>query len=74
MQTLVFNTTTKTVKIYSGKMESSEILYQFNNITTVKKDSNFYEVIEKEENAEGGESRFPVARFPISNTNMIILR
>lgn len=74
MQTLVFNTTTKTVKIYSGKMEGSEILYQFNNVPTVKKDDNFYEVMEEIENEDGLKSRFPVARLPIANTNMIILR
>lgn len=74
MQTLVFNTTTKTVKIYSGKMEGSEILYQFNNVPTVKKDENFYEVMEEIENEDGLKSRFPVARLPIANTNMIILR
>jgi len=74
MQTLVFNTTTKTVKIYSGKMEGSEIMYQFMNIPTVKKDENFYEVMEEVENADGLKSRYPVARVPIANTNMIILR
>lgn len=74
MQTLVFNTTTKTVKIYSGKMEGSEILHQFNNVPTVKKDENFYEVMEEIENEDGLKSRFPVARLPIANTNMIILR
>jgi len=74
MQTLVFNTTTKTVKIYSGKMEASEILYQFQNVPTVKKDDNFYEVMEEIENTDGLKSRFPVGRFPISNTNMIISR
>ena len=74
MQTLVLNTTTKTVKIYSGKMEASEIMYQFINIPTVKKDENFYEVMEEIENVEGLKSRYPVARLPIANTNMIILR
>lgn len=74
MQTLVFNTTTKTVKIYSGKMQASEIMYEFMNVPTVKKDDNFYEVMEEIESEDGNKSRFPVARLPISNTNMIILR
>ena len=55
-------------------MEGSEILYQFNNVPTVKKDENFYEVMEEIENEDGLKSRFPVARLPIANTNMIILR
>lgn len=74
MQTLVFNTTTKSAALYSGQMEGSEILYRFSNVPTVKKDENYYEVVEEVENSEGGKSRFPTARFPISNTNMIILR
>jgi len=74
MQTLVFNTTTKLVKIYSGKMEGSEILYQFLNVPTVKKDENYYEVMEEIENSDGIKSRYPVGRFPIANTNMIITR
>ncbi len=74
MQTLVFNTTTKTVKLYSGKMEGSEILYQFTNVPTVKKDESYYEVMEETENQEGLKNRYPVARFPIANTNMLILK
>lgn len=74
MQTLVFNTTTKTAKLYSGKMEGSEIFYQFMNVPTVKKDENYYEVMEEIENEQGLKSRYPVARFPIANTNMIILK
>jgi len=74
MQTLLFNTTTKSVILYSGKMQGSEILYQFSNVPTVKKDDYFFEVMEEEESSDGIKSRFPVARFPISNTNMIITR
>jgi len=74
MQTLLFNTTTKSVTLYSGKMQGSEILYQFSNVPTVKKDENYYEVVEEIETADGMKSRFPVARFPIANTNMIINR
>lgn len=74
MQTLVFNTFTKTATLYSGKMEGSEIYYKFSNVPTVKKDDNFYEVMEETENSDGLKSRYPVARFPIANTNMIILK
>ena len=74
MQTLLFNTTTKSATLYSGKMEGSEILYTFQNVPTVKKDENYYEVVEEIETTDGLKSRFPVARFPIANTNMIITR
>lgn len=74
MQTLLFNTTTKSATLYSGKMEGSEILYTFQNVPTVKKDENYYEVVEEIETTDGMKSRFPVARFPIANTNMIITR
>lgn len=69
MQTLIFNTTTKTVKLYEGN-EKSEILYSFSNISTVKvgDDNGFYELIQKNDD----EKRYPVARFPIAATNMLI--
>jgi len=73
MQTLVFNTTIKTVKLYDGEAENSSIVYTFDNIPTVKaKEDGFYEVMQKDFNDEGKEVSIPVARFPISNTNMII--
>ena len=71
MQTLVFNTTTKTVKVYEGKQEQSEIIYQFTNVPTVKVLDGLYEVMQLD-NSTSEEKRVPVARFPISNTNMII--
>ena len=71
MQTLVFNTTTKTVKVYEGKQEQSEIIYQFTNVPTVKVLDSLYEVMQLD-NSTSEEKRVPVARFPISNTNMII--
>ena len=75
MQTLVFNTTTKSVKVYEGVAEESLMSYTFDNIPTVKvKDLTYYEVIQKEADDEGLESAFPIARFPIANTNMIIQR
>ena len=71
MQTLVFNTTTKTVKVYEGKQEQSDIMYQFTNVPTVKVLESLYEVMQLD-NSTSEEKRVPVARFPISNTNMII--
>ena len=45
MQTLVFNTATKTAKLYTGKSEDSEILYTFNDVPTVKIEDGFYQVM-----------------------------
>lgn len=78
MQTLVFNTSTKKVTLYEGAPEKSTILHVFNNIPTVKTMDNHYEVIQNYEqhDKESEESpvikKIPVARFPISNTNMLI--
>jgi hypothetical protein len=71
MQTLVFNTTTKSVKVYEGKEEQSDIMYQFTNVPTVKVSDRIYEVMQLDITTPE-EKRVPVARFPIANTNMII--
>jgi hypothetical protein len=68
MQTLLFNTTTKTVKLYEGKMTNSEILSTFDNVPTVKVLESHYEVMQKDE----FDRAFPILRVPISNTNMYI--
>ena len=70
MQTLVFNTSTKSAKLYEGN-ESSPILYTFENVPTVKFEEGFYQVMQMDSTSTE-EKRVPVARFPISNTNMII--
>jgi hypothetical protein len=45
----------------------------FINVPTVKiKPEGFYEVIQKEVNSDSSESNYPVARYPIANTNMLI--
>lgn len=69
MQTLLFNTTTKTIIVYDGKRNEGTILFSLSSIPTVKPiDSGYYEVYQNDENG----NRFPVLRLPISNTNMII--
>jgi len=70
MQTLVFNTKTKSVVIYEGE-QHSKILYTFLDVPTVKVLDAFYEVMVKV-STEEGEIRVPIGRFPISNTNMLI--
>lgn len=74
MQTLVFDTTLKTVKVYETDTES-KIIYLFNNIPTVKvkEEGQYYEVIQKGIDMMTSEERsLPIARFPIANTNMLI--
>lgn len=80
MQTLVFNTTTKSVKVTEDKPSDSKILYQFDNVPTVRVMELYYEVMEETINEEKSllndnpKTRVPVARFPISNTNMLIVK
>lgn len=72
MQTLVFNTSTKSVKVTEGKTSDSTILYEFDEVPTVRvAPEGYYEVVQS---VEGGDSRVPVARFPIANTNMRIIK
>lgn len=68
MQTLVFNTTTKTVKVYEGLTPNGTPFVDLSQIPTVKPLEGYYEVMQKDE----FEKSMPVLRLPISNTNMII--
>jgi hypothetical protein len=70
MQTLVFNTSTKSAKLYEGN-ESSPILYTFENVPTVKFEEGYYQVMQMDSTSTE-EKRVPGARFTIANTNMII--
>ena len=70
MQTLTFNTTTKEVKLLDGHRGKSEVLETFINVSTVKYEDGFYQVMQKVN--EDSNSSYPVMRVPISNTNMII--
>lgn len=67
MQTLVFNTTEKKVKLYSGFRGDSVITESFDNISTVKAtEFGFYEAFQK-----NSEQTIPVMRLPIAYTNII---
>lgn len=68
MQTLLFNTTTKSIKLYVGFPQKSEILLDLQNVPTVKVLETYYEIMQKDIT----DRTFPVARFPIQNTNMLI--
>lgn len=72
MQTLVFNTAAKTVEVFSSlESESSgQAVLKFVNIPTVRPKDGYYEVIRKDHLDDA--TAYPVARFPISNTNMLI--
>lgn len=70
MQTLTFNTTLKKVNLLSGSRGKSELLETFNNVSTVKIEDGFYQVMQKTN--EDTNSALPVMRVPIANTNMII--
>jgi hypothetical protein len=72
MQTLTFNTTTKQVQLFDGPRGSSTIEESFDNVSTVKGNSGYYEVMQKVDEVSG--SAIPVMRVPISNTNMIITK
>jgi len=70
MQTLVFNTTKKEVKLYEGEKQSSKLLDMITDVPTVRVgDGGYYEVMKK---MEGEEKNIPVLRVPVSNTNMFI--
>ena len=70
MQTLTFNTTTKQVTLLDGPRGSSVITETFSNVSTVKIEDGFYQVMQK--TSEDTNSSLPVMRVPIANTNMII--
>jgi hypothetical protein len=70
MQTLLFNTSTKSAKLYEAST-SSTILFTFDNVPTVKIEEGYYQVMQMDSTSTE-EKRVPVARFPIANTNMII--
>lgn len=71
MQTLIFNTTKKQVKLVEGARDRSSILETFENVSTVKMETNYYEIMQKTSTNEDAKS-LPVMRVPISNTNMIL--
>ena len=69
MQTLVFNTTTRTAKLYEGVAEKSEIIVAYGEVPTVKvMEDGFYQVMQ----LDAMEKQLPVLRVPIANTNMFI--
>jgi hypothetical protein len=70
MQTLVFNTSAKSAKLYEAH-ELSTVLYTFDSVPTVKIEDGYYQVMQVDTTSPE-DKRVPVARFPIANTNMLI--
>ncbi|MCF8340198.1 MAG: hypothetical protein K9I82_04410 [Chitinophagaceae bacterium] len=68
MQTLIFNTTEKTIVAYEGSSKTGIIICKYESVPTVKIYDGYYEVKQKDED----EKTYPVARFPVSATNMFI--
>ena len=73
LQKLVFNTTDKTARVFSASIPE-EIIFDLENVTTVKPLDGYYEVMQKidSSSAPSGYSAIPVLRLPIVNTNMVI--
>jgi hypothetical protein len=72
MQTLIFNTATKQVKLLDGPRDKSLVLETFENVSTVRVEVSYYEIMKKTSTEEDSKS-IPVMRVPIANTNMILL-
>ena len=70
MQTLIFNTTDKTVNVYSGTIGKTDLIFQFDNVPTVKVQEGYYEIMQKGDD----ERSIPILRLPISGTNMRIMK
>jgi len=79
MQTLIFNTSEKTTTLYNGLSIDKELIiseYSFIDISTVSVREGYYEFMQKKEINTATSGRYsvvPVARLPISQTNMIII-
>ena len=72
MQTLIFNTATKQVRLLDGPRDNAKVLETFENVSTVKVEVNHYEIMQKLSTDEEAKS-VPVMRVPISQTNMILI-
>ena len=73
MQTLKFNTTEKSVDLWSSYPKGT-LDKRWENVPTVKVQDGYYEVMQKEDVDEDLSTArtIPVFRCPIANPNMII--
>ena len=72
MQTIIFNTAKKQIKLLDGPRDNARVLETFENVSTVRVEVNYYEVMQKNSTEEDAKS-IPVMRVPISSTNMILI-
>ena len=72
MQTLIFNTAAKKVNLLNGPRGNAQVLETFENVSTVRVEVNYYEIMRKITMEEESKS-IPVMRIPIFNTNMILI-
>jgi hypothetical protein len=72
MQTLIFNTAKKQIKLLDGPRDNARVLETFENVSTVRVEVNYYEIMQKTSIDEDTKS-FPVMRVSITNTNMILI-
>ena len=70
MQTLIFNTTDRTVNVYQGQVGKSDLIFQFDNVPTVKVQEGYYEVMQKVDD----DRPIPILRLPVAATNMRIIK
>ena len=71
MQSLTFNTKTKTIVLKDGRREDATIIETMYNVSTVRcSELGFYEVMQKPNETSNA---LPVMRLPIANTNMFIV-
>jgi hypothetical protein len=70
MQTLIFNTSKKTIRLLDGSRGNSKEIETFERIKTVKVLVGCYEAIQTP--LEEHLNPVPVLRVQLSNTNMII--
>ena len=70
MQTLIFNTTTKSIQVFDGIIGGSTLLFEFENVPTVKVQEGYYEVMQKDDE----DRSIPILRLPICSTNMRIIK
>jgi hypothetical protein len=71
MQTLIFDTSKKTIRLLDGSRGNSKEIETFERIKTVKVLVGCYEAIQIPPDPHLNPT--PVLRVPISNTNMIII-
>jgi len=71
MQSLTFNTKSKTIVLTDGRRGDSTIIETMDNVSTVKVSlDGFYEVMQR---PNEDSNALPVMRLPIAHTNMFIV-